>query len=132
MADYTRYRFSVRAVIAALMLVIYTTGTTGIDLFHHLFHDHAAPPLHTEVSEQDPCHRFIYHQDKENGCNHKAHLTKAEKCKFSHVVFQSSQLLVHSAFTESSFADYSVPGYYYFCDSKTDCITQSLRGPPVA
>jgi hypothetical protein len=131
MKDYTNYRLNVRGLLAALLLAVYATGAIGIDLFHHSLHDHSDKALHTEEAEKDPCHLSIYHLDKEDGCDHKTHLTKAEKCKYSHVVFQSNQLLVHPTTTKPSFADCFTPSFYHFCVEETSSLTLSLRGPPV-
>ncbi|NOT36286.1 MAG: hypothetical protein HOP11_02785 [Saprospiraceae bacterium] len=44
---------------------------------------HHSVVQHTDLQESDPCHRAIYHNDKEAGCQHKGHLGDEEDtCKF--------------------------------------------------
>ncbi len=119
--------------MAALMLAVYATGAIGVDFFHHSLHDHAGQVVHTEEAETDPCHLSIYHQDREDGCEHKAHITKADKCKYSHVVFQSNQLLLTQPIIATpSCGDSFVLSLYCFCPTGINCLTQYLRGPPAA
>jgi hypothetical protein len=123
-------RLSIHSILAALMLVVYSTGAISIDLVHHILHDHAQPALHTGELEKNACHRALYHQDKENGCSHQAHITNAEKCKYNHIVFQPNQLITPQAITRSVFEDHFAFSFYRFTVCETNLFSEFLRGPP--
>jgi hypothetical protein len=42
--------------------------------------------LHSSEEEKDPCHRAIYHDAKQQGCDHKTHVTSVKKCPLCHIV----------------------------------------------
>ena len=87
-----------RAFLAVFLLIGYTIGNIEIDGFHELFHAQNNIVDHSIQQENDSCHRTIYHQARKNGCEHKAHLTKTEKCSLCHLLFHADQL----AFSDSS------------------------------
>lgn len=125
-------RMDFRALVAALLLIVYTSGSITADLLHHAIHDHRNHELHSPATEADPCHRAIFHNDTEKGCHHKAHLTDVEKCKYSHIVFQAQQLLIREqvAAPTPERAHHFIS--YYAPLTATSLREPLLRGPPVA
>ena len=119
-----------RACCAVFLLVLYITGNTQFEGFHKLFHAHQVVADHSIANEKDPCHRSIYHHEK-NKDLHRSHLIKAENCNLCHVFFHTDQL---------TFADSSckfIPSGSAFTErliavQLTDIIVQlPLRAPPV-
>jgi hypothetical protein len=93
-------------------------------------HEHVA--VHSPEQEKDPCHRFLFHGDKEKGCSHKLHITKADKCKLCHVIFHNDHLTisedVHRHTQDRS--QLAVSGLSTFVFNNQ--ILFSPRAPPVA
>ena len=125
-----RYRLNFRSGLAAFMLVIYATGTISVDVIHHTLHDHASVELHSGEIEKDSCHRTLYHDDGTNGCDHKAHFKATAKCKYSHVVFQSLQLIAPQTVSKEVFKDLLVLFSYQLSVLESPSRAQPLRGPP--
>lgn len=68
-----------------LLLGLYLTGNVQVESFHQFFHS-LEKALHSSEQEKDPCHRAIYHEAKNEGCNHKTHVTAVKNCPLCHVV----------------------------------------------
>lgn len=75
-----------RGFFICLLLALYLCGTSGFEILHHIIHLHEHAVEHTEQAEEDPCHRALYHQDKENGCEHRSHIVVADKCDLCDVI----------------------------------------------
>lgn len=127
-----RYRLSLQSMVAAVILIVYATGAISIDFLHHVVHDHYDQAAHTEVLEQDPCHRALFHNDAADGCDHNAHFTAAEKCKFSHVVFQPLQLIAPQGVPGETFGELPSACSFKSWNPESSFHTRYLRGPPVA
>jgi len=84
---------SLRAVFAVLLLIFYVAGNIQVEVLHQLFHSHANAVIHSAEQEKDRCHRAIYHE-KDDGCGHKSHLTKVEKCNLCHLFSHNDQLTI--------------------------------------
>jgi hypothetical protein len=84
---------SLRAVFAGLLLVFYAAGNIQVEVLHQFFHSHANAVVHSAEQEKDRCHRAIYHE-KDDGCGHKSHLTKVEKCGLCHLFAHNDQLTI--------------------------------------
>jgi hypothetical protein len=125
-------RLRLQSVIAVWLLVIYAVGTIGVDAIHYALHDHSTSVAHAPQQEADSCHRALFHHDTENGCKHKTHFTDPVKCKYSHVVFQSSQILAAQtalhAFTEL----HHIPSIQLLSLPEETSLHTFLRGPPVS
>lgn len=121
-----------RSVIAVWLLVIYAAGTISVDLLHHVVHDDTHSESHSEVAEQDPCHTTLFHNNKTTGCDHKTHVTAPPKCKYSHVVFKSLQVIVITSPAKEVLSGSPVQFVYRFFVIESTRHTQPLRGPPVA
>lgn len=68
------------SVVTLGLLLIYLASSLRLDSIHQLFHVEDITELHSAEKEQDPCHKNIYHQQKESGCAHKSHITQNNKC----------------------------------------------------
>jgi hypothetical protein len=64
---------------ALVLLVLYVFCSLHTDVIHRLSHAHELQDLHSIKNEKDQCHKSVYHHEK-NSCEHKAHLTKSDKC----------------------------------------------------
>jgi hypothetical protein len=77
-----------RAVTSLGLLVLYLWAGLNLDFVHKQVHEKDLVELHSAIHEGDPCHRFIYHHDKINGCEHASHIISNDVCKvcqlFSH------------------------------------------------
>ena len=71
------HRLIFQSWMSAFLLFLYITGTISTDLVHQIIHSHADVELHSALNEKDPCHKVIYHHEKDNGCKHTSHLNKA-------------------------------------------------------
>jgi len=67
------------------LLLLYVAGNVQVESFHQFFHS-LEKALHSSEQEEDPCHRAIYHDSENEGCDHKTHLTAVKKCPLCHVV----------------------------------------------
>lgn len=85
------------AVISLLFL--YVLGSSNIESFHSLFHEHEATVLHTEQNEADPCHIALYHQERDGGCHHDSHLIKEDNCSLCHAQLHNAQIAEVSSVT---------------------------------
>lgn len=74
-----------RIFSALLLLLLYLTGNVQLESFHKVFHSFEQA-LHSSDEEKDPCHRAIYHDSKQEGCDHKTHVTAVKKCPLCHIV----------------------------------------------
>jgi hypothetical protein len=68
-----------------LLLVLYVIGNVQVESIHQVFHS-VDKALHSLEQEKDPCHRAIYHEVKNEGCDHKTHVTAIKRCPLCHVV----------------------------------------------
>jgi len=73
-----------------LLLLLYFTANVQVESFHRVFHS-LEKALHSLEQEKDPCHRAIYHEVKNEGCDHKTHVTAIKKCSLCHIVPFSDQ-----------------------------------------
>jgi hypothetical protein len=126
------HRLQLQSVIAVWLLVTYAVGTIGVDAIHYALHDHSTVVVHTPQQEADSCHRALFHHDTENGCKHKTHFTDPVKCKYSHVVFQSGQILpVQTALTIFT-EHHRISSTLLLSPSEGNLFNTFLRGPPVS
>ena len=74
-----------RIFSALLLLLLYLTGNVQVESLHRVLHSFEQA-LHSTEQEKDPCHRAIYHDAKQKGCDHKTHVTAVKKCPLCHIV----------------------------------------------
>ncbi len=72
------------------LLVIYLIGTVEINSIHVILHQtDSQRELHSAANESNGCHQWVYHNNKNQGCEHKAHLVANKKCPLCHLSLQS-------------------------------------------
>ena len=80
---------TVKSLTMTLFLSGYLLATTGLQVIHKIFHEHAASVTHNFTDEQDLCHRVIYHHDQVANCGHASHVIVHEKCALCDVWFHT-------------------------------------------
>jgi hypothetical protein len=85
---------------AIFLLLLYFAGNVQFETFHDIVHS-LEQSLHSAEQENDPCHRAIYHEVKNDGCDHETHFTEIEQCPLCHVVPVNVQHLEASHSFES-------------------------------
>jgi hypothetical protein len=66
--------------MAIALLVLYVAGSVEFEAFHQLKHAKDELVLHSAKNELDPCHRTLFHQKAEEGCDHKSHVVEDDRC----------------------------------------------------
>lgn len=84
----------IKAVLCFFLLIFYLTGIAQFDALHRLFHPHDHVVAHSEALEREPCHRAIYHHDREHGCGHHAHILVTGKCALCDLITHTDQILL--------------------------------------
>lgn len=116
-----------KAYSILLLVLLYLVGSARIESVHQLFVQHAAPVLHAQEQEKDPCHRSIYHQERSADCKHTTHIVDNHKCPMCdsqvHTVqIHEDNLGVVSPFFESAISTISqsttIAGYYSYSSSR--------------
>jgi hypothetical protein len=80
---------------AWLLVVFYIAGTSSLQLLGAFTHDHEHGVIHSAEAEKDPCHRFIYHSDLSQSCDHDSHLTASDTCEMCDSVYHGDQALLN-------------------------------------
>lgn len=127
---YNDFRVHLKMFSGILLLLLYLTGNVQVESFHELFHSFERA-LHSQEEEKDPCHRAIYHDEKEKGCEHKTHFTPIKKCPLCHVVPFNDQ---HVATVDSFDPARSFETFYlsrYIISLPVLEITLPARAPPL-
>lgn len=83
---------NIRAFVAILLLSAYAIGFIQVQLLHEAFHADKYALIHSAAHEKDPCHRTIYHDEKESSCEHKLHITNVEKCSLCSSIVHNEYL----------------------------------------
>jgi hypothetical protein len=71
---------ALRQACWVLLLALYAAAALKVDSIHELLHAREFAELHSVAQENNPCHKSIYHQEAEKGCEHKSHITENTKC----------------------------------------------------
>jgi hypothetical protein len=119
-----------RIFSALLLLLLYLTGNVQVESFHKVFHSFEEA-LHSSDDEKDPCHRAIYHDSKQKGCDHKTHVTAVKKCPLCHIVPMNEK---HIAVSHSFESFSSPPNFDQFSFSILVAEipgSLSARAPPI-
>ncbi len=117
--------------MAVLLAGLYLGNVVVTDVAHPLFHQHEHEEVHTASAEQDPCHRAIYHGEKETGEAHHNHVSQVhEKCTLCDVIIHRDHRLTETPqFTSAEAA--ATPFSFYLVFSSFGSQPSSLtRGPP--
>ncbi len=119
--------YSRKILAATLLLTIYCLGSIEFEGIHEALH----AKEHTETAEKNPCHRSIYHQDK-NACKHTTHVSEVKTCLLCHLIFHSDEWIetpnTTTAFTIQGPTDRTVLP----APISTPRFSKHDRGPPHA
>jgi hypothetical protein len=118
-------------VLTLLLLLMYITGTSQLELVHSLAHDHVSLISHSQEQEEDPCHRLIYHNDVENGCGHDSHLIVTDKCHMCDLTLHCVQSLISSVTIDPPAVGDAEFVIYNADEASYRAIISSSRAPPV-
>jgi len=108
-----------------LSLGLYLFGLYGYEM-HRTSH----AEVHTKEVEKDPCHRSLYHQDKQAGCAHNSHYSKSDDCSLCDFIVSSRVIALPNLSFETEFV--SDPGNTALAREvyQTDRSGLSSRAPP--
>jgi hypothetical protein len=115
--------------ISYLLLAIFSLqisyGLLKNSAYHH--HDHTQ---HSQEEEQNPCHRTIFHNDLNQGCNHKNHFGKAVVdcgfCKYYNNSF--FELILNQYNISIEFEEDTIDNS--LCSYSSAKLIPQVRGPP--
>ena len=125
------FRKQATTFLAIIMALVYVSGIVLTDFVHPLIHQQHTLVKHTANDEQDPCHRAIYHGEKENNATHHNHLVPVnEKCWLCDIIFNYEHVKpeqpVFAALEHSSPKKFSFSSSLFFALHTLP----HLRGPP--
>jgi hypothetical protein len=113
-----------------LLLILYLAGTSQLGFLYAFGHDHHVQISHSYKDEKDPCHRLIYHNDAEAGCDHEVHLTVSDKCYLCDFAIHPDKTLLTSALHLTLKFDQNVVGFYKSNLDSYWAVLSSSRAPP--
>lgn len=113
-----------------LLLALYAATALKADSIHELLHAREFAELHSVEQESNPCHKSVYHQEAEKGCEHKSHITENTKCPLCEYNGSADELLTnyHAAFDEiltTSLPILVLEGFQF-----AQVLAHADRGPP--
>lgn len=125
-----RIALALRQAALVLLLVLYSAAALKVDSFHELFHAQELAELHSVEHENNPCHKSVYHQESQEGCEHKSHITENTKCPLCEYNVTPDQLV--QEFTTQSKPNTSQSKQTSWIDVELASVNKSLssRGPP--
>ncbi|MBL7870650.1 MAG: hypothetical protein JNM78_03490 [Cyclobacteriaceae bacterium] len=127
----TYIRNTAKILAVVLLAAAYISGNSPGEAFHKFFHNQETL-VHTVDQEKDSCHRTIYHQEKEDGCKHKTHISKVEQCTLCHALSHIDQIVISDSTCEFISTDVEIVGKiisHHFSLADTNL---PARAPPVA
>ena len=121
---------TLRQACWVLLLALYAAAALKVDSIHELLHAREFAELHSVEQESNPCHKSVYHQEAEKGCEHKSHITENTKCPLCEYNSSADELLTshHSDSDETPTASLPVlvlEGFQY-----AQIFAHADRGPP--
>jgi len=123
---------SAKVLAVVVLAVAYIIGNSPDEALHKLFHNQEVTVVHTIDQEKDSCHRTIYHQEKEDGCKHKSHISKVDKCNLCHALSHIDQFAISGSTCEFILTDVESTGKltsHHLSLFKTNL---PARAPPIA
>lgn len=120
----------IRTFAATLLLFLYVLGNVQVESFHQVFHS-LEKALHSSEQEKDPCHRAIYHDEKENGCDHDTHLTAVKTCPMCHVVPFNDQYFIVATSRVSPVISDTVAEHFVSGEQIIFSLSLPSRAPPI-
>jgi hypothetical protein len=117
-------------VLMLLLSILYIAGSLQFELLHSFIHRHELVITHSQDQEKDPCHRSVYHNETEEGCEHDAHLIVSTKCQMCDLAFGGDQTtLPHVEFSLGGFSTEYFEFYKLNLESYK-AVLSSSRAPP--
>jgi hypothetical protein len=121
---------SAKLFAVVILATAYIIGNSPGEALHKLFHNQETV-VHTVDQEKDSCHRTIYHQEKEDGCKHKSHISKVDKCTLCHALSHIDQIAISDSTCEFISTDVDItsriiPHHFSFADTNLPA-----RAPPL-
>lgn len=121
---------AIRQASLVLLLALYGAATLKVDSFHELFHAQELATLHSPEQESNPCHKSVYHQQAQEGCEHKSHITENDKCPLCEFNFVPDQILFENQSTEVVHARLNHCTHWVEPFVLSSEFHQAPRGPP--
>jgi hypothetical protein len=122
---------ALRQTCWVLLLALYAAAALKVDSIHELVHANEFADLHSVEQENNPCHKSIYHQEAEKGCEHKSHITENTKCPLCEYSSSIDELLTHHAEESAETSNAALPvliseGFLF-----PSAFAHADRGPPI-
>ena len=125
-----RQQSRVLRMTAWLLVVFYIAGTSSLQIVRAFAHDHEHTVVHSAEAEKDPCHRFIYHHDLTQSCDHDSHWVASDACDMCDLAYHGDQALLNIMMFQTTrlkpefFSHYKVNLDSYWA------VISSSRAPP--
>jgi hypothetical protein len=71
---------TMRCVGLVILVCLYLVGLVRVEGLHDSVHKFSDQEIHSLINEQDPCHRSLFHNDPNDGCDHKTHVAQFDLC----------------------------------------------------
>jgi hypothetical protein len=121
-----------KGLAVVLLAAVYIIGNSPGEALHKLFHNQELTVVHTVDQEKDSCHRTIYHQEKEQGCKHKSHISKVDKCNLCHALSHIDQIAISDSTCEFISNDVEIAGKIISHRLSLADTNLPARAPPIA
>jgi hypothetical protein len=121
---------TLRQACWVLLLALYAAAALKVDSIHELLHAREFAELHSIEQENNPCHKSIYHQEAERGCEHQSHITENTKCPLCEYSSSADELLTCQRADSDEVVTTSL--LIFACDDipLTRTLAHADRGPP--
>ena len=113
-----------------LLLILFIVGTSHAGLLYAFGHDRHVQVSHSYNEERDPCHRKIYHNDVNAGCDHDVHLTVVDKCDLCKFAVHVDKALLTSVNQLTLKLDQNTVSFYKRNLDSYWAVLSSSRAPP--
>ncbi len=128
----TYFRNLAKVFAMVLLAAAYIIGNSPGETLHKLFHNQEVIVVHTVDQEKDSCHRAIFHQQKEDGCKHKSHISKIEKCNLCHALSHIDQIIISDSTCEFIQTEVDITGLLITHHLSSVDTNLPARAPPAA
>jgi hypothetical protein len=113
-----------------VLLALYALAAVKVDSFHELFHAQEVAELHSVQQENNPCHKSIYHQAAEAGCEHPLHYTENKKCPLCEYHASGDQLLTETVAAKRAAIVSNQKSFILNDVAPAAAVAHAPRGPP--
>jgi hypothetical protein len=121
---------TLRQACWVLLLALYAAAALKVDSFHELLHAREIAELHSVEQENNPCHKRVYHQTAENGCEHKSHITENTKCPLCEFNVTPDHLVEEFSAQSNVGLSQSKQPIWHEVELTPVTLSLSSRGPP--